>query len=36
MTPIVLPKSGFTSEASTVIGWSVAEGGPRRGRATPV
>ncbi len=26
MTPIVLPKSGFTSEASTVIGWSVAEG----------
>ena len=26
MTPIVLPKSGFSSEASTVIGWSVAEG----------
>ena len=26
MTPIVLPKSGFTSEASMVIGWSVAEG----------
>ena len=26
MIPIVLPKSGFTSEASTVIGWSVAEG----------
>ena len=26
MTPIVLPKSGFTSEASTVIGWSIAEG----------
>ncbi len=26
MTPIVLPKSGFTSEASTVIGWSVEEG----------
>ena len=26
MTPIVLPKSGFSSEASTVIGWNVAEG----------
>ena len=26
MTPIVLPKSGFSSEASTLIGWSVAEG----------
>ena len=26
MTPIVLPKSGFSSEASTVIGWSAAEG----------
>lgn len=26
MTPIVLPKSGFSSEASTVIGWSVTEG----------
>ena len=26
MTPIVLPKSGFSSEASTVIGWTVAEG----------
>ncbi len=26
MTPIVLPKSGFSSEASTVIGWSVVEG----------
>ena len=26
MTPIVLPKSGFSSEVSTVIGWSVAEG----------
>ncbi len=26
MIKIVLPKSGFSSEASTVIGWSVAEG----------
>ena len=26
MTPIILPKSGFTSEAATIIGWRVAEG----------